>query len=196
MRNKPDWLTPERQANIESVLLKSNGHCIAGHKICLGYFENDYNGKARWHCAYERGNPCYGKYDLFASQVIERLIKDYHQEDREQAKLDYRQEQIALHGLGEHSFPMRGRFSAVSREIYSSNQPVFKIEGFGISGLTLTPFAKVKLTSSYMHLYVELGTALRPLSKNKRHKIIRYGKALPPSASKSISAAVRDYINH
>ena len=42
-----------------------------------------------------------------------------------------------------------------------------------MNGLTLKPFAKVKLSSSYEYLYVDLGTSLRAVSKNKKRKAIR-----------------------
>ena len=69
-----------------------------------------------------------------------------------------------------------------------------------MNGLTLTPFAKVKIGSSYMRLYVDLGDSLRGVSKNKRRKAVRYGRQLPKSIEQRIAErvwlAVRDYLNH
>jgi hypothetical protein len=51
-----------------------------------------------------------------------------------------------------------------------------------------------------MRLYIDLGTSLRGISKNKRRKAIRYGKELPKSIqeriAEKVSLAVRDYLNH
>ncbi|MBA7482878.1 hypothetical protein ES707_18377 [subsurface metagenome] len=62
------------------------------------------------------------------------------------------------------------------------------------------PFVRVRLASSYIRLYVDLGEALRQVSKNKRRKAIRYGKALPKSVKRAISSkvleAVKDYYSH
>jgi len=69
-----------------------------------------------------------------------------------------------------------------------------------MSGLKLQPFAKVKIASSYFHLYIDIGDSLKATSKNKRRKAIRYGKPLPQEVavrvSKLITLAVKDYLNH
>ncbi|MDO8717337.1 MAG: hypothetical protein Q7J73_11120, partial [Dehalococcoidales bacterium] len=91
-----------------------------------------------------------------------------------------------------------GRFNSISMDIFHDKQPLFYREALGISGLTLTPFAKVRIGSSYMRLYVDLGESLRGTSKNSRRKAIRYGKQLPQSIENRISdrvwQAVRDYL--
>ncbi len=78
--------------------------------------------------------------------------------------------------------------------------PLSYLEALGMSGVKLQPFAKVKIASSYMRLYIDLGTSLRGISKNKRRKAIRYGKELPKSIqeriAEKVSLAVRDYLNH
>ena len=67
-----------------------------------------------------------------------------------------------------------------------------------MNGLTCKPFAKVKLSSSYEYLYVDLGTSLRALSKNKKRKAIRYHKPLPSSVdaviADTIGKAVKEYL--
>jgi hypothetical protein len=60
--------------------------------------------------------------------------------------------------------------------IYYDNQPEFYLEGLGISGLTFKPFAKLRLASNYIRLHVELDEILKPMSKSKKRKAIRYGK--------------------
>jgi len=51
-----------------------------------------------------------------------------------------------------------------------------------------------------MRLFVDLGEALREVSKSKRRKAIRYGKPLPQETQAIITLkvieAVRDYIAH
>ncbi len=85
-------------------------------------------------------------------------------------------------------------------DIFHDSQPLYYLEALGIDGLKLTPFARVRLGSSYMRLYVDLGNTLRGTSKNKRRKAIRYGKPLPQEVKAKISQlvglAVRDYLNH
>ncbi len=175
MTTMPKWSTPNRQAYLVKLFLDSGGFCIYGHKNCL-IPEHHY------------------------SLYIEQVIDYWKGDDRETAKLDWKQERKAMHSLGEHSLPLRGRFSAVSRDIFAGSQPLYYLEALGIDGLKLKPFAKVKLSSSYLRLYIDLGDSLRGLSKNKKRKAIRYGKPLPfeieARISELVSLAVRDYLNH
>ena len=175
MATYPKWSTPDRQAVLVKLFLDSGGFCIFGHRNCP---------IPEHH------------YEVF----IEGLIDDWKSEDREQAKLDWEAQRKAIHSLGERKFPIRGRFSAISRDIWHDTQPLYYFEALGISGLTLQPFAKVKIASTYFHLYIDLGDSLRGTSKNKRRKAIRYGKALPKEVEQRIAEkvrlAVRDYLNH
>ncbi len=175
MATCPKWSTPIRQAHLVKLFLDSGGFCIFGHKNCP--FPNHH-------------------YEVF----IESLIDDWKAEDREQARLDWEAQSKAFHSLGERRLPIEGRFNNISMDIFHDKQPLYYLEGLGMDGLILQPFARVKLASSYMRLYVSLGDSLRGISKNKRRKAIRYGKQLPKSISERIaekvSLAVRDYINH
>ena len=127
---------------------------------------------------------------------IETLIEDWKEEDRENWKL----EQQAIHSLGERRYPITGRFNNISMDIFHDKQPLYYLEGLGISGLKLQPFARVRLSGSYMRLYIDLGDSLRKVSKNRKRKAIRYGKELPKAIqeriAEKVSLAVRDYLNH
>ena len=175
MATSPKWSTPNRQAYLVKLFLDSGGFCIFGHRNCP-IPEHHY------------------------SVYIEGVIGYWKAEDREAQRLDWIAESRAIHSLGERRTPITGRFNNISMDIFHDKQPLFYLEGLGIDGLILQPFARVKLASSYMRLYVSLGDSLRGISKNKRRKAIRYGKPLPKSISERIaekvSLAVRDYINH
>ena len=175
MANLPQWATPSRQASLVKLFVDSGGFCVYGHKNCL---------IPEHH------------YELY----IEGLIGGWKAEDREQAIIDWLAERKALHSLGERRYPITGRFNNISMDIFHDQQPLYYREALGMNGLTLTPFAKVKISSSYMRLYVDLGNSLREVSKNKRRKAIRYGKQLPKSIEQRIAEqvwlAVRDYLNH
>jgi len=167
----PKWATPERQQHLVAIFLRSSGFCVFGHRNCL---------VPEHH------------YEVF----IEGLIADWKADDREQRQAEWQAERKAIHSLGEQSYPLRGTFSAISREIWGSNQALFYIEGLGISGVTLKPFAKVRVSSSYMRLYVDLGDSLRKLSKSKRRKAIRYHKPLPKETEEKVNLLVREAIRH
>ncbi len=175
MATSPKWSTPNRQAHLVKLFVDSGGFCVLGHKNCP--FPAHH-------------------YEIY----IESLIDDWKAEDRQQARLEWEAESKAMHSLGERRLPIEGRFNNISMDIFHDKQPLFYLEGLGMDGLILQPFARVKIASSYMRLYVSLGDSLRGISKNKRRKAIRYGKQLPKSIkeriAEKVSLAVRDYINH
>ncbi len=171
--NTPKWATFARQEYLVQLFLSSGGFCVFGHKLCQ-FAKHHY--------------PVY----------IESLIKAWQQDDREQAADDWDRERKAIHCLGEQSYPITGRFNAISKDIFASNQPLYYLEGRAVSGLTLKPFVRVRLSSSYLRLYVDLSDALRQVSKSKRRKATRYGKAFPREIESKIRLtilrAVRDYL--
>ena len=175
MATYPKWSTPNRQAHLVKLFLDSGGFCVFGHRNC---------SIPQHH------------YEVY----IETTIDGWKAEDREQAKLDWEAESKAIHSLGERKYPIRGRFSNIAKDIFFDKQPLFYLEALGMSGITLQPFAKVKIASSYFHLYIDLGDSLRSTSKNRRRKAIRYGKPLPKAVEarvrKLVTLAVKDYLNH
>ncbi len=164
---KPTWATPDRQAELVKLFVASSGFCVLGHSDCVIPSHH---------------------YEFF----IERLIGDWKEQDR----YDWLQERKAMHSLGERRY-REGRFGSIGLDIYHDKQPLYYREAIGMNGLTLTPFAKVRIGSSYMRLYVDLGDSLRGTSKNARRKALRYGKQLPQSIENRIAdrvwQAVRDY---
>jgi len=122
------------------------------------------------------------------------LIRLWAQDDRIQREAQWQAERKAIHNLGERRYPIRGTFNTVAKEVFYGKQPVFYLEGIGISGLSLKPFAKVRIASSQISLFVELGDSLKKASKNARRKAIRYGK-LTGLIHDKVRLAVEDYIN-
>jgi hypothetical protein len=165
---KPKWSTHDRQTHLIRLFFRSHGFCVFGEPNCT---------IPEHH------------YEIF----IERLIGDWQADDREQAKLEWQAERKAIHSLGERRLPIRGQFNNISKDIWFDKQPLFYVENIGVSGVTLKPFARVKLSSSYMRLYVDLTETLRSVSKNKKRKAIRYGKI--NSITAIVSQAVLDYLN-
>jgi len=171
----PKWATPDRKNLLIELFLSSGGFCVYGHKKCL-IPEHHY------------------------SVYTELLIRDWKQLDRDDRLALWQSERKTMHSLGERTYPITGRFNAISRDIYHSNQPLYYLEGQAVSGLTLLPFVRVRMSSSYMRLYVDLGKELRQVSKSKRRKAIRYGKPLPFEVEtiikRKVLKAVRDYLAH
>ncbi len=175
MTTQPKWSTPNRKTRLVKLFVDSGGFCVFGHKDCV-IPEHHYE------------------------VYIESLIDNWQAEDREQAKLDWLAERKAIHSLGERRYPILGRFNNISQDIFHDKQPLYYLEALGMSGIKLQPFAKVRLASSYMRLYVDLGHSLRGASKNQKRKAIRYGKELPSSIQNTIARqvwlAVKAYLNY
>ncbi len=172
-RKLPLWSTPERRQLLIDLFTRSGGFCVFGHKNCL--------------------IPAH-HYELY----IDDLITEWKLADREQRQAEWIATLKAIHSLGERKFPLRGQFSAISKEIWGGNQPLFYIQEIGISGLTLKPFAKVRISSSYTRLYIDLGDSLKRVGKCKRRKAIRYGKPLPKQYEEKVicivNEAIKDYM--
>lgn len=172
-RQSPKWAMPHRQAYLVKLFLDSKGFCVYGHKLCL-IPEHHYE------------------------VYIEKVIANWQADDRAQRQADWQAEQKQLHSLGERRYPLQGQFNAITKEIFFGNQPQYYLLELAISGLTFRPFAKVRLASSYVHLHVDLGNTLKRVSKTKRRKAIRYGKALPIEIQKEVdklcNLAVRHYL--
>ena len=167
----PKWATPSRQAHLVSIFLRSRGFCVYGHPHCL-IPEHHYE------------------------VYIEGLIADWKSDDRAQRSAQWREELKRLHSLAERRYPLRGQFSTISKDIFFSEQPLYYLLGLGMSGITFKPFAKVRLASSYVNLYVDLGDTLKGVSKAKRRKAIRYGKALPLEVQREVEQAIRLAVRH
>jgi len=92
--------------------------------------------------------------------------------------------------------PCGGNSITSVKTSFFGNQPLFYLDGLAVSGITLSPFAKVRISSSYVNLYVELGQSLKGVSKNKKRKAIRYGKPLPPEYRRKVEEVCREAVRH
>ncbi len=168
----PKWVSANRQNELVRLFVASKGFCVFGHENC----------QIPEH-----------HYELF----IDGLIKDWVNDDRASEAQAWKAERKLLHQLGEHRYPIRGQFSAIAKDIFFEHQPLYHLIGLGINGLTFKPFAKVRISSSYIVLYVDLGDVLKDISKNQRRKAVRYSKSLPVDVTrkveKLVSLAVADY---
>ena len=170
-RHYPKWATPDRQTYLVKLFLKSRGFCVFGHKNCL---IPDHH------------------YEVYS----ECLIDDWKADDRAETLADWLDERQQLHRTADRHYPPTGQFSGVSRDIFFDHQPVYYVVCYGISGLTFKPFVKVRVSSSYVNLYIDLADSFKGLSKSKRRKAIRYGKALPSNTREGIEQLIRLAVRH
>ena len=167
----PKWVTPERQARMVELFHDSHGFCVFGHETCL-IPEHHY------------------------AVFIEYLIQDWRTDDRQAETAEWEFERHRMHSLAEPYRFARGRFGTISKEIFYSKQPSYYLVGVAMSGITLTPFAKIRIANSYVNLYVDLGTALRKLSKSARRKAVRYGRPLPLEIQDEVNRACKEAVKH
>jgi hypothetical protein len=225
MSTQPKWLTPTRKSHLVKLFLDTGNRCLLGHETCpipehylyARYKAISYAEAKTITCVDSNGITVKGSdgkpltITVYANrkaclQIIEQarlydirsenVIQGWQQSDREQASLEWQAERKALHSLGETRTPILGRWNNISRDIFHSSQPLFYIEKLGMDCLRLQPFAKVKIGSSFMRLYVDLADSLRPISKNQRHKAIRYGKRLPATIEERINERVKVAVQH
>lgn len=164
-RQSPNWATPSRQAHLVRLFVKSQGFCIFGHQNCL-IPEHHYH--------------------VFIEDTISEWIAD----DKARSLAEWKAERRIMHNLGERRLPLRGQFSNISKDIFFERQPLYYLLGLGISGLIYKPFAKVRLSSSFWVLYIDLGDTLKDLSKCRRRKVIRYGKGISIEIERRITKLI------
>ncbi len=222
---KAKWSTPIRQAHLVSLFVESGLKCQQGHTNCPilehylhteskissvakavevrcydtnGNVLRDKDGYELYLTVYqsepvlETKQTLVTQYELLSETAIDNWIAD----DRQQRHFEWKAESKAMHSLNEKRLPLRGRFNNISSEIWHNSQPIFYLESLGMDGLRLKPFAKVKLSSSYQHLYVDLGESLRGISKNKKRKAIRYHKPLPAETETKVSQLIMEAVKH
>ncbi|GAJ14562.1 unnamed protein product, partial [marine sediment metagenome] len=170
-RRYPQWVTPDRQTHLVRLFLDNKGFCVYGHKRCL-IPEHHYE------------------------VYIEYLIADWKADDKAQRKAEWQAEREQLHKTADRHYPLSGQFSAVSKDIFFAEQPLYYLVGLGISGLTFKPFAQIRLASSFVSLYIDLGNTLKGLSKSKRRKAIRYGKPLSYDIDREIGNICKLAVKH
>jgi hypothetical protein len=173
---KPKWVTPDRQTFLAKLTL-------------------DYIPKSGWQIDIATGEVYHPELD----RRINALVKDWALADRARRQAEWQAERRQIHSLGERRYPVKGQFNAIAKDIFYGEQPEFYIEGLGVSGLTFKPFAMVRLASSPIRLFIDLGDSLKGISKARKRKAVRYGKPLPSDVEQAIqdkiALAVRQYLN-
>ena len=167
----PKWATEERKRHLVRLFYRSGGFCVFGERPC----------------------PCpeLHHYEFY----IEGMIRDWIADDKAQAEAEWKAEQERIHRVPDTRF-RQGRFDTVSRAEFLARQPDYYLEGTSVDALTFKPVAKVRIPSTYVHLFVEIGSALQGLSKSKRRKASRYGKPLPKESQESMEGLIQKAVAH
>lgn len=226
MTNEPLWASPERKAHLVKLWLESGNRCLLGHQVCPIPEHYAYNKPQAVEVAIPRERSLYPKlwrqinkgmnepiklpaglegYEVkviainrkqiarLYAYLSEMQIESWKKEDRLLRQAELRAWQRELHRLPTRNKP-RCEFNA---DNFFDNQPIYYLDGFGINALTFKPFARVRLSSGYACIFVELDKGIfRGVSKSRKRKAIRYGKPLPETTDKRVNLLVRQAVKH
>ncbi len=166
----PQWSTPERRKHLVALFNRCGGFCVFGDAGCQIHEHH---------------------YELF----IEGIIDSWKAEDRERRsyewKLEQRQIQDGTYGR------FGGRFDPVARDVFVNERPEYYLVGLGVNPFTYQRVALVRIPSTFIHLFVDVGGVLQEVSKNARRKVLRHGrkpgKALDTKIHEKCRLAVADW---
>jgi hypothetical protein len=161
MSTYPQWFNAERASELVSLFDKFGNKCLLGHKVCSNpehYIARNSKGK------------------IIAQRMYDRVVADKVADFKDEDKALWHRERREMHDLGEPERYTRGRWNAISKDIYYSQQPTYVFRGLGVSAVTFKPVAKIRISSSYWYLYIDLPIDKVFKSKNAKRKAIRYNK--------------------
>ncbi|HZA21238.1 MAG TPA: hypothetical protein VFA32_01285, partial [Dehalococcoidia bacterium] len=130
-------------------------------------------------------------YELF----IEGIIDSWKAEDRERRNYECKleQQQILDSTYGRYGTT----FDPVARDVFVNSRPSYYLVGLGVNPFTYQRVALVRIPSTFIHLFVDVGTAVQDVSKNARCKALRHGKvrngALMAKIDELCKLAVEDW---
>lgn len=118
--------------------------------------------------------------DLFSEKLYdpysEMVIDFWKADDREERSAAWQREKKRLHRLLE--IRKRGPFDTIARDEYLAARPLWRIEAMGVGAFTFKRVAKVRIPAVKQDIWVSLAGV--GLSKNKKRKLLRYGKGAIP----------------
>ena len=180
---QPQWATPVRRAHLIRLFgttkmvdapYELKGFCLDDHCHKLGAA-----GFLPPECS--TCFMCRFNYENY----IEEIIGYWKSEDKIDDAVLWRLEQKLLHAAPLKRGRWGSQFDPVSKDQFFSNRQPFYLEATGISGLTFTRVAKIRIAGTQTRLFVEVPRT-RGLSKNAKRKLQRYGQ-------KQLLDAVKNY---
>lgn len=179
----PLWTTPVRRAHLIKLFGKTKmvdapyelkGFCLDDHCHKLGAA-----GILPPECS--TCFMCRFNYENY----IEEVITYWKADDRAEDAALWRRERKLLHAAPLKRGRWGSQFDPVAKDQFFSQRPPFYLEATGISGLTFTRVAKIRIPGTKQRLFVPIPRT-KGLSKNARRKLERYGH-------KRMADAVKEY---
>ncbi|MBI4330345.1 MAG: hypothetical protein HY673_03580 [Chloroflexi bacterium] len=187
--NYPLWATPPRRAKLVRLFDQCGGLCVHGHRPCpdpehhYEYFIDGIDAiRETRELIEEPVLSASSETGFVISKVpvpvlrkvhLPGLIDEWKAEDRNKTQAEWKRERRLMHQITDRKGWGR-RFDPIAREQFLLSQPPYQLEGVGVSGLTFTRVAKVRIASTNVRLFVDVAKS-KPLSKNQRRKLTRYG---------------------
>jgi hypothetical protein len=188
----PQWATPQRRNLLVELFQRSKLVWLSPDSPVRGFCMDRQCSKA----SADNPAPYCQECPRFFQNYIEPLIKFWVDDDREERTKLWRKEQREMHSLNERRWK-KCQFDAVARDVFLQQQPDYYLEGVGISGLTFTRIAKVRVPSMPVRLFVDVADSKMPkkLGQNARKRARRQA-ALQIGEDKSIDTMCRKAVQH
>ena len=212
----PQWSTSQRRKHLIELFRKYGNQCLQGHPVCphIKHY-NARNVKMEWMSEgvrvegrsksgdrtgifrtewKKRQAPVYSDYPArLYNKMAEGAIESWKAEDRERRSYEWKleQQQILDGTYGKYG----STFDPVARDVYVNDRPEYYLVGMGVSPFNFKRVALIRIPSTHVHLFVEVGSAAQEVSKNARRKAKRYGKVsgLYNTIEQTCKAAVADW---
>jgi hypothetical protein len=127
---------------------------------------------------------CYNCPHLYENYWV-ILKNEWKADDRAEDAALWRVERRLLHAAPLKRGRWKTPFDPVAKDQFFTNRPAFYVEGTGVSGLTFTRVAKIRIAGTRKRLFVPIPKT-RGLGKNARKKALRRGE-------EAIQLAVQHY---
>ena len=188
----PQWATPQRRNLLVELFTRSKLVWLSPDSPIRGFCMDRQCSKV----SEDNPTPYCQECPRFFQNYIEPLIKFWVDDDREERAELWRKEQREMHNLNERRWK-KCQFDAVAKDVFFQQQPDYYLEGVGISGLTFTRIAKVRVPSTPVRLFVDVADSKLPrkMGQNARKRARRQA-ALQIGEDKSIDNMCRKAVQH
>ena len=204
--NYPLWATPARQTLLVRLWAKLGNKCLQGHSVCPNpehyvYLSpkrvlrgkgvkvacKDSEGEARRD---GEGNKIFiilwgtskavvheEEEATLYDEIAEEAIAQWKALDRKGRAEAWKLEKRQLHPR--FRLFRRGPWDTIRREEFLASRPIWSIEAIGVGAFTFQRVVKVEIPALKKVIWVNIPKPAG-MSKNAKHKLIRYGKGKLP----------------
>ena len=130
--------------------------------------------------------------DLFDLHM-DGAIAHWVAEDKAQASAEWKAEQQRFHS--DQKRIRQGPFDSIRREQFMAEQPRCYIVGLTPDLVTMRPTVLVRIASTDIYLFVDVGDVIQRGYRKPRRKAIRHGHILPRGTEEAVAALVQGAVD-